>query len=106
EVPVFANKVKPVETPDAARIARLLADLDSEEFARRQQAERELSQLDELVEPELRKAAAESTSPEVRRRAEALLSRLDASPPPPATIQTLRAIEVLERLGTKEAREL
>ena len=45
----------------------------------------------------------ESTSLEVRRRADTLLTKLDTSPPSSKTIQALRAVEVLERIATPEA---
>ncbi|HMC65360.1 MAG TPA: hypothetical protein VKI65_10520, partial [Gemmataceae bacterium] len=81
-------------------------DLDSNEFATRQRADRELEELEELAEPALRKAVAENAAPEVRRRAETLLAKLDTNPPSAKILQALRAVEVLEHSGTPEAQEL
>jgi hypothetical protein len=62
-----------------------------------------LSQLEELAEPELHKALAKGVSAEVRRRARALLAKLDGGPPSAGTLQAVRAIEVLEYVATPEA---
>jgi RNA polymerase sigma factor (sigma-70 family) len=70
------------------------------------EAERQLGKLEELAEPALRKAAADSASAEVRRRAETLLTKLETAVPAAGTVQALRAVEVLERIGTPEARQL
>jgi hypothetical protein len=80
--------------------------LDSSEDAAREQAEGQLGRLEDLAQPQLRKALAEKVSLEVRRRAEQLLTKLDASPPSAKTLQGVRAIETLERMTTSEARPL
>ncbi len=106
EAAFLVDHLRPVAAADPALLGRLIADLDSDAFAKRQQAERDLGKLEEMAEPALRKAAADSTSPEVRRRAEALLARLESAVPAAGTVQALRAAEVLERIGTPEARQL
>lgn len=106
DVAFLSKRLKRVEVADAAKIGRYLADLDSNEFATRERAERELGQLEELAESALHKALAERVSPEVRRRVEGLLTKLDASPPSAKTLQALRAIEALEHIATPEARQL
>jgi WD40 repeat protein len=105
-VAFLTNHLQPVEVPDAGKIDRLLADLDSDIFATRQRAERELSQMEELAASALRKAAAEGASPEARRRAEALLAKLDVNAPRARTVQAVRAVEVLEHIATPEVRQL
>jgi hypothetical protein len=87
----------------------LLGQSDGKEdgvFGVRPAAILNLGRLEELAEPALRKAAADSASPEVRRRAEALLARLESAVPGAGTIQALRAVEVLERIGRPDARQL
>jgi hypothetical protein len=61
--------------------------------------------LGERVEPALRQALKEKPSAEVRRRVGALLAALKGVPPP-NTLRALRAVWVLERVGTPEARQL
>ena len=43
---------------------------------------------------------------EVRRRVVVLLKKLEGAKPSPKTIRTLRAVEVLEKIGTEPARQL
>jgi len=69
----LGEHLKPVPAADPARLARLIADLDSEQFTARDAAGRELEQLAERAEPALRKLLAGQPSPEARRRAEMLV---------------------------------
>jgi hypothetical protein len=63
---------------------------------------RGLADLGENVEPALRQAATRATSLELRRRIEQLLARL----PSAKDMQMLRAIEVLEHIGSSDGRQL
>jgi hypothetical protein len=106
DVAIFSRRLQRVEVPNAAKMRQHVADLDSPDFTIRERAESELGRLEELAEPELRKTAAKSVSPEVRRRAKSLLAKLDAEPPSAKPLQAMRGIEVLERIATPEARQL
>jgi hypothetical protein len=55
------------------RVARLLADLDSDQFTVREQATKELEKLGEAVEPALREALNGKLSAEARRRVQQVL---------------------------------
>ena len=70
-LPYLKKHLKPVagEMPDAERIARLVTQLDDDSFTVREQATRELGQVGKPAEAALRKALADKSSPEVRRRA-------------------------------------
>ena len=85
---------------------QLIADLDSAQFAVREEASRELEKLGEPVEPALRQALRSRPTLETRRRLERLLEKLDAPVPPVETLRALRAVEVLEHIGTAEARRV
>jgi WD40 repeat protein len=98
--------LKPVTPVDPARLARLLTDLDSKKFATRRRAEQELDDLGELATGAVRKALAGNPPLEVRRRLEFLADKLDAAPLTPPLLRSLRAVEVLEHIGTPEARLL
>jgi WD40 repeat protein len=98
--------LKPVAGPSAAKIAQLIADLDSDSFKVRDQAGRELKQMQEWVEEPLLKVLAGKPSLEVRRRIELLLSKFEHRPLSRQTVQALRAVAVLEALGSVEAREV
>jgi WD40 repeat protein len=102
------RRLTPVEGVDERRIERLIAELDSVEFAVREKAAERLRQLKELAEPALRKALASRPTLEMRRRLQDLLEDLARHPqrPSPELLRQLRAVEVLERIGTPEARTL
>lgn len=53
----------------------------------------------------LRRVAA-TESPEVRQRAAAFLKRFDPAVPPAARVREVRAVELLEAVGTPEAKAL
>jgi hypothetical protein len=100
----LAERLQPVSAPDAARIARLIADLDSEQYEGRQQASGELARLGELVEPELKMALERKPSLEVTRRIDELLRNLNGPIGNGEILRQLRAIEALEASGTPAAR--
>jgi WD40 repeat protein len=74
-VKFFAEKVKPVAALNPKRIQPLLADLDSDQFAAREQASAELEKMGEPVAPALRKALECEPSTEARRRIEQVLQK-------------------------------
>jgi hypothetical protein len=87
---------------DAERFAGLLKKLESDQFREREEATRELKKLGDSAEPALREALKRNFPLETRRRLQALLDGLDTG----ERLRTLRAIEVLERIGDKPARDL
>jgi hypothetical protein len=97
--------LQPVAGADPARVARWLRELDAPKFAIREHASRQLAKLGDLVEGVLRNAQQNSSSAEVRRRAELLLQRLDASANP-ARVLGQRAIQMLEHNDAPEAKAL
>src|SRR5262249_43953734 len=82
--------VRLVPEPDGKKIVRYIADLDSQTFAVREEASRELEKLGNAAAPALREALAGSPSLEVRRRVEQLLSRPGDRMPAPETVRRLR----------------
>jgi WD40 repeat protein len=104
-VPFLKEHVPPAAEVDADKVRRWIADLDSEEFAVRAAAVKELERLGDRAAPALREALAGKPSAEVRKQAEELLAglRLVRSP---EVLQRLRAVEVLERIGSPEAHRL
>jgi hypothetical protein len=89
---------------EAGKLRRLITDLDSESFEARERASRELAALGKAAGPALRRAQ-EGGSAEVRRRAKALLDRLDVGGRSGEELRGLRAVEVLEYVGTADARQ-
>jgi WD40 repeat protein len=90
----------------AERLARLIADLDKDDFKTREKASKELTNLGRLAEGALRKALDETASAEVKRRVRELLGKLNGKAEDPEKRRLLRVVEVLERLGTPRARRL
>ncbi|MBI1830664.1 MAG: WD40 repeat domain-containing protein, partial [Planctomycetes bacterium] len=87
-------------------IDRWIADLDHTEFVRREEANKQLERLGRLAELSLREALNGKLSVEARRRIERLLALREAGLARGIDegLRLLRAIEVLEYIGTPEAR--
>jgi hypothetical protein len=107
-VPFLRQRLKPVSGPCPRCLARLIVELDSDEFGVREKSSAELARVSEAVEPELRKVLTGRTSAEVRRRIETLLETNSTHRlfPTPERLREERAIEVLEQIGDGPAREL
>ena len=60
----------------------------------------------EGARPALEKFLKDTTSTEARMRAQELLTALDRPGQTPELLRPLRAVEVLERVGTPEARDV
>jgi RNA polymerase sigma factor (sigma-70 family) len=107
-IPFLQKHLPPVPAADKKRMARLIADLDSDDFATRQKATEELEKLGELALPAYRKARDGKPSLETRRRLEDLQRKAHAAwwEVSGERLRSLRAIEALELAGTPEAREV
>jgi hypothetical protein len=93
------RRLKPPTMPvDAERVGRLVADLDSDQYAVREGASKELRELGSAAGGLLRRALAKSPSVEATRRIEAVLAGC-----PDEDLRGRRAVEVLEALGTPAA---
>jgi RNA polymerase sigma factor (sigma-70 family) len=93
--------------PDERRLlTTLIRQLDDDEPAKRDAASAALERAGARAEPVLREALERGPSAEVRVRVEKLLAALVVLVPTGEELRQLRAIEVLEKLGTPEARKL
>jgi WD40 repeat protein len=101
-VAFLAPRLRPVEGMDDKLLTRLIADLDADDFARREAAVGELAKLGPRVEQALRHAREGATA-EAKRSIDELLDRFELAVLPPGTLRVLRAVEVLEHVGTPEA---
>jgi WD40 repeat protein len=95
-----------VPAAEVERVRQLLIDLGSNRFAVREKAGAELARMGEQVRPALMRVAALPPTPEVRRRAVELLKESMVPEVRSRTLRWSRSIEVLERIGTREARQL
>jgi WD40 repeat protein len=105
-VELLKKELAAVPRTDPARVERLVADLDSDEFAAREAAERELRRLGPAAQPALRKALEAGPSVEQRQRIDRLLEALESPAAVGEALRASRAVEVLEWVGTAEARRL
>ena len=105
-MPFLKDQLRPVPAADSSHIVRLIGQLDDQRFEVRQNAATELEKLGELASPELRQVLQGKPTPEVRRRAEMLLDLADAQALSRESLQTLRAVEVLERIANPDARRV
>jgi hypothetical protein len=103
---LLANKLTPVPPAPQGRLPGLLANLDSNEFVRREKATRELEQLGELAGPALRKALKEKPSLEARKRMEVILEQIERRNLKPDRLRIVRAVQVLESIGTPKAKQI
>jgi RNA polymerase sigma factor (sigma-70 family) len=103
-VPFLRQELRPAPAAAPKHLARLIADLGADEFAVRERATGELEKLGPQAIPALKRALAGRPSLEARRRIEALLRRPDHLPRAADELRAWRAVEVLEHIGTAEAR--
>src|SRR5262249_35934398 len=102
----FAERVKPAEALDPKRVQRLLADLDSDDFAVREAASEALEGLDQQALPYLESTLKTTESAEVRKRVNRILERRWGAALPSEQLRQARAVAVLERIGDGESKDL
>ncbi len=101
---LLGKKLRPARPAAAEVTAKLVAALDADTQAERDEASRRLGELGASAEPALREALKAPASVEQRRRLERLLA--SSSAPSPQQLRDLRGVMVLTWLGTPEARKV
>jgi hypothetical protein len=96
----------PAPAVDAKKIAALITKLDDDSFSERESATKELEKLGADTLPQLRHAAVEAKSAEVRQRARNLLDKLKNASLTPDQKRMQAVFSVLELIGSDEARKL
>jgi hypothetical protein len=103
-VELLRDRLAPATAVDLELAKRLIANLDDGRFEVRQAAGRALERLDDIRVPDLiKQALADMPSIELEQRAERVLATIAGSAHPERA-RAMRAVEVLERIGTSEAR--
>lgn len=87
------------------KMTRRIKELDSDDYTVRIRAVNDLAEMGKFAESALRKLLAAKPSLEARRRAEELLGLLDNPWAITEYLRVLRAVEVLENIGTEPARQ-
>lgn len=107
---LLARHLKPVDQPLEAdqTIQRLIQDLDSDDFFTREKASKEIIVLGPSVVSALKTELEKPRSLEVARRIEALLKQLNSPLKKFSgeSLRRIRAIEVLEKIGTSRAEDV
>jgi WD40 repeat protein len=97
-------ELRPVPKGDAKQVAEWIRMLDSDSFKERERATLALGSVGEAAEAGLLAALEQQPSLEMRLRAEALLAKI--SSPKGRILRELRAIHILEAIGSDEAKAL
>ena len=106
-IPFLGERMRAKGAAQAPTISQLIADLDSDRFAVRERATETLLRMRRGPEAKLKKALHGPLSLEARRRIQSILSRSSAPVPlTPESLRALRAVQVLEKIGTMEARAM
>lgn len=101
----IGKRLKPIKGPDPKQLARWLVELDSESFKARRQAMSALEDWGAAVEMPLRQAY-QGYQKEGRTRTEHLLAKIDKHITAEHGLRQLRAVAVLEAIGTEDARQV
>jgi hypothetical protein len=91
---------------DGKRVELLLSQLDHAQYKVREQARGELAAVVDQLGPALDRALDAGPPLEVRRRLEALRAQAASRLLQGERLRAERAVEVLERIGTPEARQV
>jgi len=97
---------KPTAVPTPQQISGMIADLDSNQFAVRQNVTEGLESLGMIAEAPLKEALAAKPSLELRQRIERLLALLTKRGTQGEELRRVRALEVLEHINTAAARDV
>jgi WD40 repeat protein len=103
-VPFLEKQMYPVPPGDPKKIVLLIEKLADKDFAVRDQATKQLSELAERATSELHNALKRKPSLEAGRRIELLINR--AAVPSHNHLRLLRGVEVLEYIGNRNAKDL
>ncbi len=105
-VSYLAQRLQPVPVEDPERLAGLLKELGSSDFAARQQATKDLDELGEAAFGAYQSALAARPGLELRQRLEVLVNKCleKRRHLAPENLRKLRSLETLERCGTPDAR--
>jgi hypothetical protein len=104
-LPFVKERLRP-EPDQTKKISVFIADLDSDDAEQRQRAEAGLLELGEAGAMQVQKAIRAGVPLEVDRRLKRVLEKLKDEGPGHRTRRMIWAIDLLEQLGTPEARAL
>ncbi|VTR93808.1 wd-40 repeat : Uncultured bacterium genome assembly Metasoil_fosmids_resub OS=uncultured bacterium PE=4 SV=1: Sigma70_r2: Sigma70_r4_2 [Gemmata massiliana] len=104
---LIRDKLKPTRPADEVTVRKLISKLDDTDFVERESATKALQALSTAAAPALRSALKADPSAERADRIKRLLAALNAPVVPAGdNLRELRAVAILERIGTAEARKV
>jgi RNA polymerase sigma factor (sigma-70 family) len=103
-VAFLRDKVKPATAVPAGQIQNLVKELDNDEFTTREAATQALTKLGDVIDGELRVLLRGELSAEQHRRILEVLAKRNLTESDQERLRALRCVEVLERVGSAEAR--
>jgi WD domain, G-beta repeat len=92
--------LKPAPAVEAKEVQNLIGQLDAPHYKNREKATVELLRIGDRALPEIEEALSDMPSPEMQKRLEDLLATLSGIVHGKDALRVLRAVEVLERIGT------
>jgi WD40 repeat protein len=105
-VAFLVTHLPPAARPNPRQVEQWIKDLNSPRFADRDRGSRELEKLGGLAEQALRKALLGELALEVRQRVDKLLLKLTGPLQTPEQLRAVRAVEILEHIGSNSSRRL
>jgi len=100
------GKLQPARLPEVDLLAKCIARLSSPAFPDREKATNELRSFGDMILPQLRAARKKTTDAELRERLDRIIQELEQPALANNQLQQVRAVEVLETIGTKEAKQV
>ncbi|MBI3821254.1 MAG: hypothetical protein HY289_01075 [Planctomycetes bacterium] len=104
-LPFLEDRLRISELPNAKMITALIAQLDDEDFAVREDATKSLSKLGKSAAAELRRALSKNPAAETKARLEALLRPLSEDDGDPR-LRAQRVLAALEHMTAPDAQKL
>ena len=104
-VPFVRQQIRSIAVPafDAKPIEKLVAELDSDTFATRERATRDLTAMGELAIVPLQRQLEKDLPFEANKRIHLILEKIGQTPLTPERVRVLEAIELLENLRSAKA---
>jgi WD40 repeat protein len=107
EAVVFVKqRLKPAPPFDFKGVEELISQLDSDQYKVREKATGDLFKIGDQIVATLDKALAANPSPETTKRLQVVRAKLTGLVLQGDRLRAFRAIEVMERIGTLEARQV
>ena len=105
-VALLRKKVQPVAAALQRQVEQQITALEDDASAKRDQAMKELQGVAHPFAPLLKAKLAQAPAGETRNRLTFVLKQMSEAKPPQPLVMELRALALLEEIGTPEAREL